>query len=89
MRVVNQGDLFFRSLLYVRGMNLSRDAFYFDSSGGDHQHDARAFLTRFQILSSMSSDENCISHLELVWYHQVSWFVDLLELLSGGVSDHF
>ena len=34
MRVVNQGDLFFRSLLYVRGMNLSRDAFFFDSSGG-------------------------------------------------------
>jgi hypothetical protein len=34
MRVVNQGDLFFRSSLYVRGMNLSRDAFYFDSGGG-------------------------------------------------------
>ena len=47
MRVVNQGDLFFRSLLYVRGMNLSRDAFFFDSSGGGQQHDARAFLTRF------------------------------------------
>ena len=87
MRVVNQGGLFFRSLLYVKGMNLSRDAF-FDSSGGGQQHDARAFLTRFQILSSMSSDENCISHLELVWY-QVSWFVGLFELLSGGVSDHF
>ena len=89
MRVVNQGGLFFRSSLYVKGMNLSRDAFYFDSSGGGQQHDARAFLTRFQILSSMSSDENCISHLELVWYHQVSWFVGLFELLSGGVSDHF
>jgi hypothetical protein len=47
MRVVNQGDLFFRSLLYVRGMNPSRDAFYFDSSGGGQQHDVRAFLTRF------------------------------------------
>jgi hypothetical protein len=89
MRVANQGDLFFRSSLYVRGMNLSRDAFYFDSSGGGQQHDARAFLTRFQILSSMSSDENCISHLKLVWYHQISWFVGLFELLSGSVSDHF
>ena len=89
MRVVNQGGLFFRSSLYVKGMNLSRDAFFFDSSGGGQQHDAGAFLTRFQILSSMSSDENCISHLELVWYHQVSWFVGLFELLSGGVSDHF
>ena len=73
----------------MRGMNLRRDAFYFDSSGGGQQHDARAFLTRFQILSSMSSDENCISHLELVWYHQISWFLGLLELLSGGVSYEF
>jgi hypothetical protein len=47
MRAVNQGDLFFRSVLYVRGMNLSRDVFYFDSSGGGQQHDVRAFLTRF------------------------------------------
>ena len=34
MRVVNQGGLFFGSSLYVKGMNLSRDAFFFDSSGG-------------------------------------------------------
>ena len=46
MRVVNQGDLFFRSLLYVRGMNLSRDTFYVDSSGGSQEHDVRAFPTR-------------------------------------------
>jgi hypothetical protein len=42
MRVVNQGDLFFRSSLYVKGMNLSRDVF-FDSSGVGQPHDARAF----------------------------------------------
>ena len=46
MRVVNQGDLFFRSSLYVKGMNLSRDAFFFDSSGGGQQHDARAFFNK-------------------------------------------
>ena len=73
----------------MRGMNLRRDAFYFDSSGSGQQHDSRAFLTRLLILSWMMSDENCISHLELVWYHKISWFVGLLELLSGGVSYQF
>jgi hypothetical protein len=47
MRMINQGDLFFRNSLYVRDMNLSRDAFYFDSSGGGQQHDVRSFPMRF------------------------------------------
>ena len=62
----------FKSSLYVRGVNPTRDAFYFDSSEGGQQHNVRAFLTRFQIPSSMSSDKNCISHQELLWYHQIS-----------------
>ena len=57
--------------------------------GASQEYQVRSFSLRFDIVGSMTSDQDGVSHLELMWHSGGSQFVCLFELFPGVLSDQF
>ena len=74
----------------MRCVDPSWDTVDLNGGGASQEYQVRSFPSRFEVVRSMTSDKDGVSHLELMWHSSGGpWFVHLFELFPGILSDQF